>query len=184
MSHGINTTRYCSFFVISRVYHFVKNKLASSEYDGSVTLWDTVTGKDVERFSEHEKRCWSVDFNSVDPNLLSSGSDDSKVRLWSMGCQKAIVTIAIKGTLLVKTWVIIVVPLANVCCVQFNPHSSFHIAFGSADHCVHYYDIRRADKELQVFHGHKKAVSYVKFLNANTLVSASTDSQACLHSIM
>lgn len=69
--------------------------------------------------------------------------------------------------------------LANVCCVQFNPHSPFHIAFGSADHCVHYYDIRKADRELQVFSGHKKAVSYVKFLNANTLVSASTDSQEC-----
>ena len=74
-----------------------QNKLASSEYDGAVTLWDAMTGRDIERFSEHEKRCWSVDFNSVDPNLLSSGSDDSKVRLWSMGCPKAIVTIAIKG---------------------------------------------------------------------------------------
>ena len=42
---------------------------------------------------------------------------------------------------------------------------------------MHYYDIRKADRELQVFSGHKKAVSYVKFLNANTLVSASTDSQ-------
>ena len=44
---------------------------------------------------------------------------------------------------------------------------------------MHYYDIRKADRELQVFSGHKKAVSYVKFLNANTLVSASTDSQEC-----
>lgn len=141
-------------------YH--KNKLASSEYDGSVALWDSMTGQEIVRFSEHEKRCWSVDFNSMDPNILSSGSDDSKVRLWSLACQKAVSTIAIK---------------ANVCCVQFNPHSPFHIAFGSADHCVHYYDIRKADRELQVFSGHKKAVSYVKFLNANTLVSASTDSQ-------
>jgi len=27
---------------------------------------------------EHEKRCWSVDFNHVDPKLLASGSDDAK----------------------------------------------------------------------------------------------------------
>jgi WD40 repeat protein len=27
---------------------------------------------------EHDKRCWSVDFNAMDPNLLASGSDDSK----------------------------------------------------------------------------------------------------------
>lgn len=54
---------------------------------------------------------------------------------------------------------------------------SFHIAFGSADHCVHYYDIRKADRALQIYKGHKKAVSYVKFLDSTTLVSASTDSQ-------
>ena len=29
-------------------------------------------------FQEHEKRCWSVDFNHKDPKLLASGSDDSK----------------------------------------------------------------------------------------------------------
>lgn len=27
---------------------------------------------------EHEKRCWSVDFNLMDPKLLASGSDDAK----------------------------------------------------------------------------------------------------------
>ena len=27
---------------------------------------------------EHEKRCWSVDFNMVDPKLIASGSDDAK----------------------------------------------------------------------------------------------------------
>ena len=27
---------------------------------------------------EHEKRCWSVDFNKLDTKLIASGSDDSK----------------------------------------------------------------------------------------------------------
>ncbi len=31
---------------------------------------------------------------------------------------------------------------ANVCCVKFNPSSPYNLAFGSADHCVHYYDLR------------------------------------------
>jgi WD40 repeat protein len=31
---------------------------------------------------------------------------------------------------------------ANVCCVKFNPESANHIAFGSADHNIHYYDLR------------------------------------------
>ena len=29
-------------------------------------------------FQEHEKRCWSVDFNRMDPKLIASGSDDAK----------------------------------------------------------------------------------------------------------
>jgi E3 ubiquitin-protein ligase RFWD2 len=74
-----------------------------------VTIWDAFTGVHVQKFQEHERRCWSVDFNSVDPKLLASGSDDHKVRLWSMsGYSKAITSIEAK---------------ANVCCVQFNPHS-------------------------------------------------------------
>ena len=27
---------------------------------------------------EHEKRCWSVDFNQVDTKLIASGSDDAR----------------------------------------------------------------------------------------------------------
>jgi E3 ubiquitin-protein ligase RFWD2 len=65
---------------------------------------------------------------------------------------------------------------ANVCCVKFNPSSSHCLAFGSADHHVHYYDVRHDREPLQVFKGHGKAVSYVRFLNNDELVSASTDS--------
>ena len=64
-----------------------------------------------------------------------------------------------------------------MCCVKFSPSSSYHLAYGSADHCVHYYDLRNAKSPLALFRGHRKAVSYVKFLDADTLVSASTDSQ-------
>lgn len=47
---------------------------------------------------------------------------------------------------------------------------------GSADHHIHYYDLRNVSQPLHVFGGHKKAVSYVKFLSTNELASASTDS--------
>ncbi|KFM73674.1 E3 ubiquitin-protein ligase RFWD2, partial [Stegodyphus mimosarum] len=147
-------------------YH--KGMLASSDYEGTVTLWDAFTGQKVKTYQEHEKRCWSVDFNRIDTKLIASGSDDSKVKLWSTSFDHSVTSLEAK---------------ANVCCVKFNPESRFHLAFGSADHCVHYYDLRNPKQPLEVFRGHKKAVSYVKFLNSCEVVSASTDSQLKLWNV-
>lgn len=141
-------------------YH--KNVLASSDYEGTITLWDAFTGQTSKIYQEHEKRCWSVDFNRMDPKLLASGSDDAKVKLWSTNTDHSIACLEAK---------------ANVCCVYFNPESRYHIAFGSADHCVHYYDLRNTKQAVMVFKGHRKAVSYCKFVNSREIVSASTDSQ-------
>lgn len=147
-------------------YH--KNVLASSDYDGAVTIWDAITGQKTRLFQEHDKRCWSVDFNNVDSRLVASGSDDGRMKLWSLLSNNAVATLETK---------------ANICCVKFNPKSSCHIAFGSADHCVHYYDLRSTKKPLCVFTGHQKAVSYVKFLNDSEIVSASTDSHLRLWNV-
>lgn len=141
-------------------YH--KGTLASSDYEGTVTVWDASTGQKTKTFQEHEKRCWSVDFNDVDTRLIASGSDDARVKLWSLNLEHSVASLEAK---------------ANVCCVKFNPRSSCHLAFGSADHCVHYYDLRNMKEALSIFKGHRKAVSYVKFLNREDIVSASTDSQ-------
>ncbi|KZC05946.1 E3 ubiquitin-protein ligase RFWD2 [Dufourea novaeangliae] len=141
---------------------FHKGMLASSDYEGTVTVWDATTGQRTKTFQEHEKRCWSVDFNDVDTRLIASGSDDARVKLWSLNHDHSVASLEAK---------------ANVCCVKFNPRSSCHLAFGSADHCVHYYDLRNMKEALCIFKGHRKAVSYVKFINKEEIVSASTDSQ-------
>uniref|UniRef100_A0A4W5L7N9 COP1 E3 ubiquitin ligase n=1 Tax=Hucho hucho TaxID=62062 RepID=A0A4W5L7N9_9TELE len=136
-------------------YH--KNLLASSDYEGTVILWDGFTGQRSKVYQEHEKRCWSVDFNLMDPKLLASGSDDAKVKLWSTNLDNSVASIEAK---------------ANVCCVKFSPTSRYHLAFGCADHCVHYYDLRNTKQPIMVFKGHRKAVSYAKFVNGEEIVSA------------
>lgn len=65
--------------------------------------------------------------------------------------------------------------IANVCCVQFSAHSTNLLAFGSADYNIYCYDLRNARTPWCVLAGHQKSVSYVKFLDSETLVSASTD---------
>jgi len=137
------------------------NQLACSDYDGVVTLWDADAGTLTRSLQEHEKRCWSVQFCDVDPRLLASASDDSKVKIWSTNNQYSLLSIDAKS---------------NVCCAVFKPDSKFHVLLGTADHSIHYYDLRNTKEAVSLFAGHTKAVSYVKFLNSHEFVSASTDS--------
>ncbi|KAI6702036.1 hypothetical protein NL676_011172 [Syzygium grande] len=140
--------------------NYIRNYLASTDYDGVVKLWDASTGKGFSEFSEHEKRAWSVDFSPVYPTKLASGSDDCSVKLWSINERYCLGTIR---------------SIANVCCVQFSPHSTHLLAFGSADYRTYCYDLRNARTPWCVLAGHEKAVSYVKFLDSETVVTASTD---------
>ncbi|XP_047337519.1 E3 ubiquitin-protein ligase COP1-like isoform X2 [Impatiens glandulifera] len=140
---------------------YTNNLIASSDYEGIVTVWDIATGQSVIEYEEHEKRAWSVDFSRTEPAMMVSGSDDGKVKVWSTKQEVSIINIDMK---------------ANVCSVKYNPGSSMHIAVGSADHHIYYYDLRNSRHPIQIFSGHKKAVSYVRFMSNNEIASASTDS--------
>ncbi|KAJ3303722.1 coatomer subunit alpha [Kappamyces sp. JEL0829] len=138
----------------------MKPYLLSSDYEGIVALWDTAVGSCILHLDEHEKRAWSVDFSDLNPTQMASGGDDSKVKLWTTTQRYSTGTIATK---------------ANVCSVKYHPLNSYQIVFGSADHHAHFYDLRKYSEPLYIFKGHRKAVSYVKFLNSEKLVTASTD---------
>ncbi|KAK2644605.1 hypothetical protein Ddye_019800 [Dipteronia dyeriana] len=140
---------------------FTKSQIASSDYEGIVTVWDATTSQSVMEYEEHEKRAWSVDFSCSEPSMLVSGSDDCKVKIWCTRQEASVLSIDMK---------------ANICSVKYNPGSSIYVAVGSADLNIHYYDLRNISQPLYVFSGHKKTVSYVKFLSNNELASASTDS--------
>ncbi|KAI3812782.1 hypothetical protein L1987_17494 [Smallanthus sonchifolius] len=139
---------------------YIRNYLASTDYDGVVKIWDAGTGEAISHHIEHDRRAWSVDFSQVDPIKLASGSDDCSVKLWSINEKKSLATI--------KT-------SANVCCVQFSPYSTHLLSFGSADYRTYCYDLRNVSTPMCTLSGHGRAVSYVKFLDCGTLVSASTD---------
>ncbi|CAL5096331.1 unnamed protein product [Urochloa decumbens] len=140
--------------------NYIKNYLASTDYDGTVQLWDASSGQGFTQFTEHRKRAWSVSFSEVDPTKLASGSDDCCVKVWSINQKNCVDTIR---------------NVANVCCVQFSPYSSRMLAFGSADYKIYCYDLRNTRIPWCTISGHGKAVSYVRFLDPETLISASTD---------
>ncbi|XP_072967260.1 protein SUPPRESSOR OF PHYA-105 1 [Typha angustifolia] len=140
--------------------NYIKNYLASTDYEGVVQLWDASTSQGFMQFTAHRKRAWSVNFSQKDPTKLVSGSDDCSVKVWSINEKNCIDTIRC---------------VANVCCVQFSSYSSHMLAFGSADYKIYCYDLRNTRIPWCTLGGHGKAVSYVKFLDSETIVSASTD---------
>lgn len=62
-----------------------------------------------------------------------------------------------------------------VCCVEFNPFGGPMIAIGCADRRAYGYDIRMLDDPVIVLDGHKRTITYVKFVDNVTLVSAAID---------
>ncbi|CAN6443632.1 unnamed protein product [Victoria cruziana] len=139
---------------------YIKNQIASSDFEGVVQVWDATRGEAFVDLREHERRVWSVDFSQADPTRLASGSDDGAVKLWNINQGGSIGTIRTK---------------ANVCCVQFPPDSARTIAMGSADHKIYIYDLRNTKAPWCTLMSHTKTVSYIKFIDPTTLVSASTD---------
>lgn len=139
---------------------YMKNYLASTDYDGMVKMWDPSTGQGFSQYVEHQKRAWSVDFCQVDPTKFATGSDDCSVKVWNINERSSVDTI----------W-----NPANICCVQFSAYSSHLLAFGSADYKIYCYDLRHTRIPWCTLSGHEKAVSYVKFVDYGTMASASTD---------
>jgi len=139
---------------------YVKGQLVSADYDGVVQLWDVNTNAEVLALEEHARRVWSVDVCRANPTRLVSGSDDGTIKLWSTQQEASVATIDTG---------------ANVCSVQFSPDSPHLVAAGSASYRWLLYDLRRPGAPLASVPGHAKAVSYVRFMGPDRLVTASTD---------
>ncbi|PSC71525.1 E3 ubiquitin-ligase COP1-like isoform X3 [Micractinium conductrix] len=140
---------------------YIQAQIASSDYEGVISVWDVSTGGLLHEYEAHSRRIWSVDFCAADPTLLASGSDDCAVKFWSTRSPGSVAQVETS---------------ANVCAVRWRPGSSHELAVGSADHCSYLYDLRNTSAPVRTFKGHRKAVSYVRFCSPTELVSASTDS--------
>lgn len=79
--------------------------------------------------------CWPLCCPSATPSVSRPDACGSLslVKIWSTKQPQSVATIPSK---------------ANVCCVKFHPENGHNIAFGSADHHVHYYDLRNLRQEV------------------------------------
>ncbi|KAI3440179.1 WD_REPEATS_REGION domain-containing protein, partial [Psidium guajava] len=147
---------------------YMNNQFAVSDYGGIVAVYDAATCQSVIQFDEHQNRVWSIDLSHTEPHLLISGGDGCKVKIWSTKQEASVLTIDMK---------------TSICAVKYDPGSSVYFAVGSADHNIHYYDLRNISRAVHKLEGHRKSVSHLEFSSSNNLISASIDSSLRLWDI-
>jgi WD40 repeat protein/nucleoside phosphorylase len=133
--------------------------LASGHDDGSVRLWDVVTGEAIRGLGGHTSAIQSVAF-SPDGQTLASGSDDNTVRLWDVATGRALR--AYEGH------------TQGVWSVAFSPDGQT-LASGSSDQTVRLWDVATG-RALRAYEGHASRVLSVAFSpDGQTLASGSYD---------
>lgn len=145
-----------------------KNGVVSvGDYDGAVTEIDLETGHIINESDGHSgRRVWSVSHSVLQKGIMASASDDGNVAIWNAG-KEVVMRISPNTTGGLKS------PITGV---QMSPWDGNLVGIASASCSGYLYDIRQHCRPLKVFRGHERPVSYVKFLDQNTLVTAGIDS--------
>ncbi|WP_437284240.1 pentapeptide repeat-containing protein [Sorangium sp. So ce406] len=133
--------------------------LAASHEDGSVRIWDAVTGQAIRAMHGHLGAAMSVAF-SPDGLLLASGSSDRTVRLWEVRTGRALRTF--EGH------------THGVRSVAWSPDGQA-LASGSSDKTVRVWEVGTG-RALRTFKGHTLGVRSVAWSpDGQALASGSSD---------
>ncbi|KAF5204460.1 Ubiquitin ligase protein cop1 protein [Thalictrum thalictroides] len=141
--------------------------IGSGDYDGVVTEYDLERCMPIFERDEHGGRCiWSLDYSHSSPTVGASGSDDGTMQMWDARCDANESAMAMVQPSMSHS---------PICSVEFDQYGGELIAMGCADRKAYVYDIRNMSNPISVYHGHRKTVSYVRFLGEGMMVSAGTD---------
>ncbi|KAG2316728.1 hypothetical protein Bca4012_067573 [Brassica carinata] len=143
--------------------------IGSGDYDGVVTEYDLEKRTPVFERDEHGgRRVWSVDYTRHGGSAAvgASGSDDGTMQVWDPRCPPEESVGVVRPAGLCRS---------AVCCVEFDPSGGPAVAVGCADRRGYVYDMRKLVDPALTLQGHTKTVSYVRFLDGGTVVTAGTD---------
>jgi WD40 repeat protein len=140
--------------------------VASAGEDGTVSLWDTSSGKLVRTLKAHSSKALCVSF-SPDGRLIASAGDDGQVKLWDAASGQAMRSLALGG----KT------PLLgpSIHALAFSPDGR-RVASGAADATVTIWDIASGEKRLTLsVAGNRGFMNAIAFSNDGKLIFAGGD---------
>lgn len=138
--------------------------VAVGDYDGTLYVMHLGSGHTVAEVDAHAgRRVWSMHYSPLLPKLCVSASEDRTAKIWAgKSLEEHVATISPAGG-------------GSICHAEFSNAQENTVALAASDHNVYLYDIRHLQAPTSVLKQHTKAVSYVKFLGPDRLISASTD---------
>jgi COMPASS component SWD3 len=139
--------------------------IASASADGTIKIWDSVTGKHMRTLNGHLAGISTIAW-SPDSNTIASGSDDKAIRLWHRETGRPY-SAALMGH------------HNYVYSLAFSPKGNMLVS-GSYDEAVFLWDLR-SRKLMRSLPAHSDPVGGVDFVRDGTLVcSCSTDGLMCV----
>ena len=138
------------------------NWLASASADGTIKVWDALTGKLLQTLEDHKEGVSDLAWSSTGTHIASA-SDDASVKVWDRE------TGAVLQTFLGHTH--------YVMCVDFHPNSSL-IVSGSFDETVRIWEVRNGTCYRSLM-AHSDPVTATHFNPDGTLIASCSYDGLC-----
>lgn len=154
-THTANTNSIATFTghedrVTTVAHHPSSQYIASSSFDRTWRLWDSITAQELILQEAHSKEVFSLSFNS-DGQLLVSAGLDAIAYVWDLRGDRSIFTL--EGH------------IRGIHSVKFRKNN-YHIVTGASDGAIKVWDLR-AQSCLETIHAHKGLISSLGFVGDN-----------------
>lgn len=125
-----------------------RGRLASGSADGTIKLWDLITGECTATLTHHTSKVQTLEWNPAEPSLLLSGAFDRTLSLVDIRNPTGVQTISVDADLEVVKW---------------SPAHPFMFLAGTESGTVTCHDARKLQKKLFTLSAHNKPCTAISW---------------------